>query len=67
MEMTINLSQHKLLYEPGAEKNSKRLGMIDPTCKVKSVIMEAYLNAAFLCEEYYDCAPDIEIKGEGRS
>ena len=37
--------------------------MIDPACKVKSVIMEAFQNASFLCEEYYDCAPEIEIKG----
>ena len=37
--------------------------MIDPACKLKSVIMEAFQNAAFLCEEYYNCAPDIEIKG----
>ena len=26
--------------------------------------MEAFQNAAFLCEEYYNCAPDIEIKGK---
>ena len=38
--------------------------MIDPACKLKSVIMEAFQNAAFLCEEYYNCAPDIEIKGK---
>ena len=38
--------------------------MIDPACKLKSVIMKAFQNAAFLCEEYYNCAPDIEIKGE---
>ena len=25
--------------------------------------MEAFQNAAFLCEEYYDSAPEIEIKG----
>ena len=28
------------------------------------MIMEAFQNAAFLCEEYYNCAPDIEIKGK---
>jgi len=26
--------------------------------------MEAFTNAAFLCEEYYTIAPEIEIKGE---
>lgn len=55
--------QHILLFEPDADKNTNRIGMIDPACKVKSVIMEAFQNASFLCEEYYDCAPEIEIKG----
>ena len=55
--------QHTLLFEPEADKDTPRIGMIDPHCKVKSVIMDAYQDAAFLCEEYYDCAPDIEIRG----
>ena len=38
--------------------------MIDPSCKVKSVINEAFTNAAILCEDYYDRAPEISIKGE---
>jgi len=58
------IHQHTLLFEPDADKDIKRIGMIDPKCKVKSVIMEAFQNAAFLCEEYYNCAPDIEIKGQ---
>ena len=62
MSLPCNL-QHTLLFEPDADKDTPRVGMIDPHCKVKSVIMEAFQNAAFLCEEYYDCAPDIEIKG----
>merc|ERR1740137_494943 len=58
------IHQHTLLFEPDADKDTRRIGMIDPNCRVKSVIMEAFQNAAFLCEEYYDCAPDIEIKGQ---
>jgi len=58
------IHQHTLLFEPEADKDSRRIGVIDPNCRVKSVIMEAYQNAAFLCEEYYDHAPDIEIKGQ---
>lgn len=58
------IHQHTLLFESGADKDTPRIGMIDPKCKVKSVIMEAFQNAAFLCEEYYNCAPDIEIKGQ---
>ena len=55
--------QHTLLFEPGADKDTRRIGMIDPNCRVKSVIMEAYQNTAFLCEEYYDYAPDFKIIG----
>jgi len=64
ISMRMLIHQHTLLFEPDADKDTPRVGMIDPHCKVKSVIMEAFQNAAFLCEEYYDCAPDIEIKGQ---
>ena len=64
ISMRMLIHQHTLLFEPGADHNTNRIGMIDPACKLKSVIMEAFQNAAFLCEEYYNCAPDIEIKGD---
>ena len=56
--------QHILLFEPDADKQTNRIGMIDPACKVKSVINEAFNNATMLCEDYYDCAPEINIKGK---
>lgn len=58
------IHQHTLLFEPNADRKTTRIGMIDPACKVKSVIMEAFTNASFLCEEYYNCSPDISIKGQ---
>lgn len=64
ISMRMLIHQHTLLFEPNADQNTTRIGMIDPQCKLKSVIMEAFQNAAFLCEEYYNCAPDIEIKGQ---
>merc|ERR550519_429546 len=64
ISMRMLIHQHTLLFEPDADHNTNRIGMIDPACKLKSVIMEAFQNAAFLCEEYYNCAPDIEIKGQ---
>jgi len=64
ISMRMLIHQHTLLFEPDADKDNPRIGMIDPHCKVKSVIMEAYQNAAYLCEEYYECSPDIEIKGQ---
>jgi len=64
ISMRMLIHQHTLLFEQDADKDNPRIGMIDPHCKVKSVIMEAFQNAAYLCEEYYECAPDIEIKGQ---
>jgi len=56
-------NQHLLLYGPGADQKTNRIGTIDPQCKLKSVIREAHQNAAFLCEEHYDTSPDMELKG----
>ena len=79
ISMRMLIHQHTLLFEPDADHNTNRcnivsaipfsilyfrIGVIDPACKLKSMIMEAFQNAAFLCEEYYNCAPDIEIKGK---
>jgi len=64
ISMRMLIHQHTLLFEKDADMDNPRIGMIDPHCKVKSVIMEAFQNAAYLCEEYYECAPDIEIKGQ---
>jgi len=58
------IHQHILIFDQDADKNSRRIGIIDPQCKVRSVIMEAFNNASFLCEEYYRRAPDIQIKGQ---
>jgi len=60
IRMLIN--QHSFLFDPEADRDTPRIGMIDPHCKVRSVIMEAFNNASFLCEEYYSIAPDVEIK-----
>jgi len=64
LRMLVN--QHVLLFAPGADQKTKRIGVIDPECKLKGVIHEAFQNAAFLCEEYYDTAPELELKGHTR-
>jgi len=64
ISLRMLMNQHIMLFEPDADKDTKRVGMIDPNCKVKSLVLESYNNAAFLCEEYYDIAPEIEIKGQ---
>ena len=55
-----------MLFEPDADKDTNVIGMINPNCKVKGVINEAFQAATILCEDYYDRAPEIDIKGEMR-
>ena len=56
--------QHILLFGPDADKDTNRIGILDPKCKVKSVIEQAFGNAANLCDDYYGLSPEINIKGE---
>ena len=57
-------SQHTLLFEPDADKDTNRIGMLDPKCNIKSVISQAFGDAANLCDDYYDLSPEINITGE---
>jgi len=59
MRMLIN--QHMLLFDKDASRNPKRVGMIDPKCKVRSTVMEAFNHASFICEDLHNTAPDIEV------
>ena len=56
------INQHTLLFEPDADTSTKQVGVIDPECNVSNVIKTAYDSASFLCEEYYNMAPDISLK-----
>jgi len=57
-------SQHQVLFgtpEDEVDPRPNRIGVIDTECNVKTIVDEAYKNASFLCEEYYNMAPDIDI------
>jgi hypothetical protein len=56
------INQHTLLFEPDAEPASQQIGIIDTKCHVSNVIKSAYDSASFLCEEYYNMAPDLSLK-----
>ena len=60
LRMLIN--QHTLLFEPDAEPVCKQIGIIDTQCNVSNVIKSAFDSAAFLCEEYYNMAPDLNLQ-----
>lgn len=62
-------NQHLVLFGKEDEKagapppvvQPNRIGVIDTDCKIKGLVEQAFQNAAFLCEEYYFAAPDIDI------
>ena len=60
LRMLIN--QHTLLFEPDAESSEKQIGIIDTQCNVSNIIKSAYDSASFLCEEYYNMAPDLSLQ-----
>ena len=65
ISLRMLISQHISIFEPDPDqRNPNRVGIIDPKCKLKNVINEAFQNAAYLCEDYYDVAPEIVIKGQ---
>ena len=62
-------NQHASLFEreeipegaPPAVEQPNMIGILNTECKVKDLVEQAFKNAAFLCEEYYQCSPDIDI------
>ncbi|XP_053593971.1 pyruvate dehydrogenase (acetyl-transferring) kinase, mitochondrial [Microplitis demolitor] len=59
IRMLIN--QHTLLFG-GVLNDNRRVGCIDPSCDVVSVIKDAYENARFLCDQYYLASPELIVK-----
>ena len=55
------MHQHTTLFEANADLDTDRVGMIDPQCRVASVVKNSFDQASFLCEEYYSCAPDLDL------
>jgi len=55
------LNQHTMLFEPDADLDTTRVGILDPNCKVSAIVEHAFNQAAFLCEEYYMCAPELDM------
>ena len=56
--------QHTILFEPNADKDTNRIGLLDPKCNIKSVILQAFGDAGNLCDDYYNNSPEINITGD---
>ncbi len=63
IRMLIN--QHLLMFSQDFKENydekNTQIGSIDPECDVVQVLQDAFLNAKFLCDQYYLCSPSIEL------
>ncbi|XP_037954351.1 pyruvate dehydrogenase (acetyl-transferring) kinase, mitochondrial isoform X2 [Teleopsis dalmanni] len=60
IRMLIN--QHTLLFGKYPNEQGRHIGCLDPACQLSSVVMDAYENARFLCDQYYLTSPELQIK-----
>ncbi|KAK0141673.1 [Pyruvate dehydrogenase (acetyl-transferring)] kinase isozyme 1, mitochondrial [Merluccius polli] len=59
------LNQHTLLFAGKVKVNPahpKQIGSIDPNCRVRDVIMDAYENARSLSDRYYMNCPELQLE-----
>lgn len=60
IRMLIN--QHCSLFGSDLPGHPLHIGCIDPNCDVTSVVQDAYVNAKFLCDQYYLNSPEMIIE-----
>eukprot|EP00096_Caligus_rogercresseyi_P008964 TRINITY_DN2951_c0_g1_i2.p1 TRINITY_DN2951_c0_g1~~TRINITY_DN2951_c0_g1_i2.p1 ORF type:complete len:339 (-),score=93.40 TRINITY_DN2951_c0_g1_i2:263-1279(-) len=66
ISLKMLMTQHILLFDRDGDEaqmgpNYTSVGCIETECRVKNIVMDAYNQASFLCEEYYHIAPDVNI------
>lgn len=64
IRMLIN--QHATLFGMDPS-NPKNVGIIDPNCDVNKILVDAYENSRFLCEQYYLMCPEIIVEQHNSS
>ncbi|KAI6215168.1 hypothetical protein M3Y94_00353800 [Aphelenchoides besseyi] len=55
-------NQHLVVFGTVMPESPRHVGCIDPQCDVKSVVMDAFENARFLCERYYLASPAMRLE-----
>jgi pyruvate dehydrogenase kinase 2/3/4 len=55
-------NQHLVVFGSVMPESPRHVGCIDPQCDVRSVVMDAFENARFLCERYYLASPAITLE-----
>jgi pyruvate dehydrogenase kinase 2/3/4 len=60
IRMLIN--QHAMLFGADRPGHPRHIGCVDPNCEVYSVVLDAFENAKFLCDQYYMTSPELIVK-----
>lgn len=60
ISLRMIIHQHLLLFSDD-DNHPRHIGCIDPACDVLLVTEDAYDSARFLCENYYNTAPECDI------
>ena len=66
IRMLIN--QHTTLFGADKPGHPRHIGCVDPNCDVHAVVLDAYENAKFLCDQYYLTSPGLiveQVNSEG--
>lgn len=60
IRMLIN--QHATLFGADKPSHPRHIGCVDPNCDVHAVVLDAYENAKFLCDQYYLTSPGLVVE-----
>ena len=60
IRMLIN--QHATLFGMDRPGHPRHIGCVDPNCEVNSVVLDAFENAKFLCDQYYMASPKLIVE-----
>ena len=60
IRMLIN--QHACLFGAEIPGHPRHIGCVDPNCDVHNLLIDAYENAKYLCDEYYLNSPDLVVE-----
>jgi pyruvate dehydrogenase kinase 2/3/4 len=62
ISLRMLIHQHLQLFSD-TNNHPRHIGCIDPSCDVLSIAEDAFSSARFLCEQYYNAAPECHFVG----
>ena len=56
------IHQHTILFGSDKPSHPRLVGCLDPNCDLNSIVLDAFDNAKFLCDQYYLMSPELIIE-----